>query len=192
MSEKQKQRIEAKIKNIEEQNPLYEYLKHIDAESVERIHPNDEYRIRRAIEIFLLTGKPITHHRRQIHKKQKQKGYTFVGLTMERELLYMRIDQRVEEMVRRGFIEEVDHLLKLGYDRELGAFHAPGYNEFLKYLGGALTREEAIEETKRKTRNYAKRQFTWFRKIHEAQWFDVTEGYKSTVEQILALFRKAL
>jgi tRNA dimethylallyltransferase len=191
MSEKKKAAICEKIKSIEEKGSLYEYLMQIDGESAESIHPNDAYRIRRAIEIYLLTNKGPSYHRKQAHKKGK-KNYVFTGLTMERELLYMRIDQRVEEMVRSGFIEEVNQLLKLGYDKELGAFHAPGYSEFIKYLSGSLSRESAIEETKTKTRNYAKRQFAWFKKIDEAEWFDVTEGPKTKIDEFISLFQKEI
>lgn len=189
MSDKKKQSIADKIQSIEEIGSLYEYLKHIDAESAERIHPNDAYRMRRAVEIYLLTKKPVSYHRKQAHKRGK-KRYTFMGLTMERELLYMRIDQRVEDMVRRGFIEEVNRLLKMGYSKELAAFHAPGYSEFIKYFNGALSRETAIEETKAKTRNYAKRQFTWFKKIDKAKWFDVTEGASTKMEEIVSAIQK--
>ncbi len=189
MSDKKKQSIAEKIQSIEENGSLYEYLQQIDAESAKRIHPNDIYRMRRAVEIYLLTKKPVSYHRKQAHKKGKER-YTFIGLTMERELLYMRIDQRVEDMVRHGFIKEVDYLLKTGYSKELGAFHSPGYGEFIKYFNGALSKEAAIEETKTKTRNYAKRQFTWFKKIDEAKWFDVTEGPRTKTEEILSVIQK--
>jgi tRNA dimethylallyltransferase len=175
-SERRKRAIAERIHDIEQKQSIHDYLSSIDAESAERIHPHDLYRIRRAVEIYLLTKKPLSVHRRQTHKKRNLK-YVFVGLTMERDLLYLRIDQRVEEMVERGFIQEVRQLLVNGYSRDLGAFHAPGYNEFIKYTCGELSRDAAIEETKVKTRNYAKRQFTWFKKIDEAHWLDVTDGY---------------
>lgn len=189
LSKRKRASIEKKIQSIQQRTPLHEYLAQIDEESAERIHPHDAYRIRRAIEIYLMTGKPPSYHRKRSHRKRKG-YYTFIGLTMDRERLYMRIEQRVENMVRRGLAEEVRHLLKLGYSRQLGAFHAPGYREFIKYIDGVLSKRKAIEETKRKTRNYAKRQFTWFKKIDEALWFDVTEGISTSIDQIQSLIRK--
>lgn len=189
MNERKKAAIAKKLKAIEENSPLHDYLKRIDAESSETIHPNDVYRTKRALEIYLLTGKTASYHRKQAHKKSK-KLYTVIGLTMERELLYLRIDQRVEAMVSCGFIDEVEYLLKAGYSKELAAFHAPGYTEFIKFLGRILTREAAIEETKIKTRNYAKRQFTWFKKLDDARWFDVTDGSKRSLDEIVPLIER--
>lgn len=191
MNRRKASAIEKRIQTIEKKGSLREYLKQIDPEMAESIHPNDAYRLRRAIEIYLLTGKTPSYHRKRAHKSGK-KNYLFIGLTMERELLYMRIDRRVEEMVRSGFVEEIDHLLKLGYPGELAAFHAPGYTDFIKYLSGELSKEAAIEETKTKTRNYAKRQFTWFRRIEEARWFDMTDGRKTGFNEIASLIRKEM
>ncbi len=191
ISKEKRASIERNIQDIEERTALHDYLRQIDRESAERIHPHDAYRIRRAVEIYLMTGKPSSYHRRQAHKKKKGR-YTFIGLTMDREMLYMRIGQRVEDMVRNGFDREVHSLLKQGYNKELGAFHAPGYREFIKYLDGILPKQEAIEETKTKTRNYAKRQFTWFKKMQDAKWFDVTEGISIKRDEIASFIQRRL
>ena len=99
----------------------------------------------------------------------------FIGLTREREDLYRRIDERVDRMIKEGFVEEVDRLLKTGYSPDLEAFKAVGYREMSRYLNGEISKEEAVSLTKRNTRQYAKRQMTWFRGIEGVEWIPLMD-----------------
>jgi len=182
-TKEKKREIKQKIGEIEKNSSLFDYLKEIDKESASRIHLNDTYRIKRAIEIYLLTGKSDSYHRSKIKPKKKENLY-YIGLTMDRKKLYRRINQRVDKMMRNGFIEEVERLLALGYNEILNAFQAPGYQELIRYLRGDFSRKDAISETKTRTRNYAKRQFTWFRKIKNVNWFDISGGYKEISKKV--------
>lgn len=177
ITKEKKKEIEFNINEIEKQSSMYDYLKKIDKESASRINPNDKYRIKRAIEIYLLTGRSASYHRKKTKQKKKE-SVCYIGLTMDRKELYRRINQRVDNMVTNGFVEEVEHLISLGYDEDLTAFQAPGYKELIQFSRGNLSLQDAISETKKRTRNYAKRQFTWFSKLKGVSWFDVSLGYK--------------
>jgi tRNA dimethylallyltransferase len=188
-TEEKKREITERIKGIEKRETLYDYLKEIDPKSAKDIHVNDLYRTRRAIEIYLLTGKPLSQIKKESRKKKREE-ILYIGLTMEREKLYRRIDGRVDSMIKDGFIEEVISLINQGYDENLTAFQAPGYFELREYFKGKTTREEAISKTKTRTRNYAKRQFTWFRKMEKVHWFDVTDRYCDAILTIVELCKK--
>lgn len=144
-------------------------LKRVDPETAARIHPNDIYRLGRALEVCLATGQPISVLRRQTTRF----AYPFrlLGIHRNREELYCRIDRRVEEMFAVGFPEEVKGLSKR-YDFALPAFEAIGYRETAAYLSGEISLPEAKNIIKQKTRNYAKRQLTWFRKEKRIVWLD--------------------
>lgn len=149
---------EAKEKGLK---VLHERLQKIDPESALKIHPNDEFRIVRALEIFELTGKPKS----QIATKGNSilpKDFELVEIEMDRDKLYERINLRVEEMFRKGLVDEVKSLLEK-YSPELTSMQALGYKEVVKYLKKELTLEECVEQVKQGTRNFAKRQLTWFR-----------------------------
>jgi len=154
---------------------LYNRLVDIDPESAVKIHVNDVKRITRALEIYEITGKTAT----ELYKNQKTSPpfpYRIFVLNMERENLYKQIDSRVDKMIRDGLVEEVKWLLNSGYRRDLDALLTLGYREVVVYLDGQCSKEEMIENVKRNTRKYAKRQLTWFRNQLEATWIDVTPG----------------
>lgn len=186
MTIEKKEQISQEIDGIEKRISLFNYLKEIDEESAKNIHPNDRYRIKRAIEIYLLTGKPATYHKKN-SRRQGKKDIIYIGLTMDRNTLYRRIDQRVEDMLKNGFVEEIEYLLRLGYEESLNAFQAPGYRELIGFIEGNFKKIDAIAETKKRTRNYAKRQFTWFRKIEGVNWFDMSDGCKNKRKSIKQL-----
>lgn len=186
LTDEKRKIIELKIDEIEKKIPLYDYLKKIDSESALRIHKNDRYRTKRAIEIFLLTGKPVSYHRMKGKQKRNEK-ICYIGLTMNRGQLYKKIESRVDSMVKNGFVEEVEHLLSLGYRKNLAAFQAPGYRELIRFLKGETSLKDAISQTKKRTRNYAKRQFTWFRKLEGVTWFDISLGYKAILKRTVDL-----
>ncbi len=151
---------------------LYEELRRVDPPSAMKMLPSNTRRVIRALEVYHFTGVPISQH----HQLQESKpGFqaNFFGLEWDRKKLYDRIDQRVEWMMSRGLVEEVVQLRKKGYDESLNALQTVGYLEVFDYLAGKTTREEMIEQIKRNSRRYAKRQLTWFRKEKRVQWVRV-------------------
>lgn len=154
---------------------LYAMLKEVDPESCQRLHPNDVRRVIRALEVYEFTGKTISYYQEESKKIPPRYNYAFVGLTMDRQKLYERINQRVDIMLDKGLIEEVKKLLAMGYSRNLVSMQALGYKEIVQYLEGEISLEEAIFILKRDSRHYAKRQLTWFRRDERIEWFNVDE-----------------
>lgn len=150
---------------------LHTRLREKDPEAAARIHPNDGFRILRALEFFEATGTPISscQHR---HNFSDTPDYAVVkiGLFTDRRILYERIDQRVDRMLAEGLEEEVKKLLVMGYGPELKSMQAIGYRHMLDILTGRLSREEGIRLLKRDTRRYAKRQLTWFHADPDILW----------------------
>ncbi|MGI6131856.1 MAG: tRNA (adenosine(37)-N6)-dimethylallyltransferase MiaA [Bacillota bacterium] len=151
---------------------LHARLATCDPEAARRIHPNDLRRIVRALEVFEVTGRPITELRRK-HVPMNAYNTRLFGLTMPREALLGRIDARVDQMVAAGLVDEVRRLLQMGYDPDATAMQAIGYKEFVTYLAGREGLEQAIDAVKLETRRYAKRQMTWFRRHDDIEWIDV-------------------
>lgn len=164
---------------------LYIRLKEVDPRAAEKINQQDRQRIVRALEVYELTGRPIS----ELQRKSEPFPYSFlrVGLRMDREILYRRLDRRVDRMIEDGLIEEARHLqAKLA--PEMVAYRTIGYQECFAYLDGALSLEEAIALIKRNTRRLAKRQMTFFKKIRDVHWIDVTgKSAAEVVEEILDL-----
>jgi len=158
-----------------EENQLYEELKQIDPEAAIAIHENNIKRIIRALEYCHETGEKISEHNDRERQKTSPYNVGFYVLTMDREILYERINLRVDLMVKEGLIEEVDALLGAGYTEDLVSMQGLGYKEIVKYLKGEWTKEAAIEILKRDTRRFAKRQLTWFRREPLTKWVNLTE-----------------
>jgi tRNA dimethylallyltransferase len=152
---------------------LYEQLKEVDPESAERIHPRNMKRVIRALEVYHCTGKPLSEWQRA-ETRELLYDAAVVGLTMEREALYGRINERVDHMIEEGLLEEVRALYERGL-RDCQSVQAIGYKELYAYFDGELTLQEAIEQLKQNSRRYAKRQLTWFRNKMPVQWFDMTD-----------------
>lgn len=152
---------------------LYNRLVLADPESGKRIHPNDRYRIVRALEVYTLTGIPLSEH----FKRQKSStgdpeiDFLKLGLHIPREKLHERINGRTRMMLEAGWIEEVESILRGGADAEWPGLKSLGYPEVISYIHGKIGREELIETISRLTRQYAKRQMTWFRKEKDVTWF---------------------
>ncbi|MCY7844785.1 tRNA (adenosine(37)-N6)-dimethylallyltransferase MiaA [Bacillus haynesii] len=147
-------------------------LKERDPEAARAIHPNNKRRVIRALEILHTTGKTMSEH---MEGQRKELLYTtaLIGLTMEREVLYDRINCRVDQMMDEGLLDEVKQL----YDenvRNCQSVQAIGYKELYAHLEGRASLEEAVETLKRNSRRYAKRQLTWFRNQMDVTWFDMT------------------
>lgn len=142
--------------------------------SAAHIHPNNRRRVIRALEIFHLTGGK-TMHDFQINQQPELMYQTaLIGLTMEREKLYERINQRVDLMMKQGLLEEVKSLHSQGL-RDCQSIQAIGYKEIYEYLDGKISLEQAVENLKQNSRRYAKRQLTWFRNKMDVQWFNMTD-----------------
>lgn len=164
---------------------LHARLQQIDPIAAARIHPNDAVRITRALEVYEMTGVPISQWQR---RAEAELPAIKVGLTMPREQLYARIDQRVDKMIAQGMLQEVQTLLQNGYNPEQPALKGLGYRHLIGYLQGRFSWDEAVRLWKRDTRRYAKRQMTWFRKEPGVHWVDASLGIEQTarlVEQLL-------
>ena len=146
----------------------------IDPESGRRIHPNNVRRVIRAIEIFHCTGKTM-RELQQTQPIESMYDAAIIGLTLDREKLYERINKRVEIMIEEGLIKEVESFFSKGY-RDCQSIQAIGYKELYEYFYGNVTLVEAVENLKQNSRRYAKRQLTWFRNKMDVKWFDMTEA----------------
>ncbi|MCS6919039.1 MAG: tRNA (adenosine(37)-N6)-dimethylallyltransferase MiaA [Fimbriimonadales bacterium] len=163
---------------------LHERLQQIDPAAAARIHPNDAVRITRALEVYEMTGAPISQW--QQHAPTELPNLK-IGLTMPRELLYRRIDQRVDAMIQQGMLHEVEMLLQKGYNPEQPALKGLGYRHLIGYIQGRVGWDEAVRLWKRDTRRFAKRQLTWFRKEPGVHWIDATQGSEHTTQLAYAL-----
>lgn len=161
---------------------LHALLNARDPISAARLHPNDVRRVVRALEVFDLTGAPFSS---QVMPDEKDAPYAFqlFALDFPRETLYRRIDRRVDEMLQNGLIEEVRALFESGLSPQAQAMQGLGYKELVPVLSGDETLENAAELIKRRTRNYAKRQLTWFRRDNRIHWLPADE--QSTAERLL-------
>ncbi len=153
---------------------VHNILNKIDPETAIRIHPNDEKRIIRALEIFKLTGKSFTELQKEQQLQFKPAyNYKLIGLTDDRKTVYNRIEDRCDDMIDKGFIEEVKSLREMGYKSTLQSMQAIGYSHINRYLEGELNYDEMIRLFKRDSRRYAKRQWTLFNSINNVMWIKV-------------------
>jgi tRNA dimethylallyltransferase len=151
---------------------LYGRLKEVDPNTAIRLHPNDLFRIIRALEVFDSTGAPISFYREQ-HRFGERPYLTLkMGLEMDRDMLYHRIDERVNQMLEKGFLQEVEKLMEVGYGPGLKPMQSLGYKQMVQFLSKEIKWDEAVGQMKRDTRHYAKRQLTWFKADPEVQWWD--------------------
>lgn len=151
---------------------LHDKLKEIDEESSKTISQNDKKRIIRAFEIYKVTGKIMSEHNKDFRRKVDSYNLSMVCLNMDRKRLYHRIDKRVDIMIENGLIKEVKSLLNRGYDKSLVSLKAIGYKEIIMYLEDEITLDYAIDKIKQGSRNYAKRQLTWFRRDKRIEWIN--------------------
>lgn len=163
---------------------LYEEAMKIDEEAMKCISQNDQKRILRVLEIYHQTGKTKTEQEIESRKKEIPYDYHVFALTMDRQVLYDRINKRVDIMIEQGLIEEVQNIIAK-YKEYPTAMQALGYKEIKEYLDGKVTKEEAIEKVKQETRRYAKRQLTWFRKNKQTIWLDAMNQREENVKRIL-------
>jgi len=152
---------------------LYDELTKVDPISAEKMLPQNWKRVIRALEVFYLTGKPIWQHHSNQNKSTKFSFYQ-IGINWDREVLYTRIEQRIDKMINDGLVDEVTDILNDGYDKNLNSLNTVGYKEIISYLEKGITLSRAIELIKRNTRRYAKRQLTWFKADQRIKWFNVS------------------
>jgi len=168
LDEKYRNELEQRVIN-EGLEKLYEEAQKIDSQAMEKISPNDKKRILRVLEIYKATGKTKTEQEIESRKNGVKYDYKVFAINLEREILYERINKRVDIMIEQGLIQEVEQLLKK-YDEFPTAMQGLGYKEVVEFLQGATSREEMIEKLKMETRRYAKRQITWFKKNKQTIW----------------------
>lgn len=152
---------------------IHSMLKDIDPEAYTRLHENDVKRVIRALEVYKITGKPISQFQNESKKKPIEFDLFMIGLHMDRKRLYERINLRVDKMMENGLVEEVENLLHMGYDKHLTSMQGLGYKEIISYLEGECSLESSIIKLKQDTRHFAKRQLTWFRREERIHWIDL-------------------
>ncbi len=173
---------------IERDGPgvLHAELAGVDPEAAARIHPNDATRIVRALEVYRITGRSISSLQREQAVAESPYETLKIGLNKERSELYADINRRVDAMMEAGLLEEVRGLLHKGYSSRLRPMQALGYKEMVSHIEGGAGLSEAIEALKKNTRNFAKRQLTWFGKDKEIRWF--APGEKTAIMAAVSEF----
>ena len=164
---------------------LYEQAKQIDEQAMKKISSNDKKRIMRVLEIYKATGKNKTEQEMESRKNEVKYDFKVFSLNMDREVLYDRINKRVDIMIEQGLIEEVKNIIQK-YSEFPTAMQGLGYKEVVEYLNGKCSKEEMIEKIKMETRRYAKRQLTWFRKNKQTIWINGLNSRESNVQFILS------
>ena len=183
-----RERLEAQA-DAEGMEAMLAWLRSLDPDSAARLHLSDRKRILRALEVYLETGETITAHNRRTQALPPRFRPLWLGLDFaDRGELYRRIDLRVDEMLRQGLLAEIRELLSSGIPPKCTAMQAIGYKEFVEALQGNLPLEQAVEEVKKSSRHYAKRQLTWFRRNKALHW--LTRGPDSP--EILEAARQIL
>lgn len=170
---------------------MLEELSKVDPEAAQRLHPNDHKRIIRALEVYRSTGKTITQHNRETQAIPPRYDALTIGLAFQdRQAMWRRIDQRVDEMVAAGLEDEVRRLLTSGISPKCTAMQAIGYKEFTQALSGEMTWQQAAEVVKLRSRQYAKRQLTWFGRNPNTRWVrwddppDFEQGRRASTEYL--------
>lgn len=150
---------------------LHHQLSDLDPIAANKLHPNNKRRVIRALEVCIISGKPITELQR---KNTPPYEITIIGLRGARDWLYARIDQRVDEMIEAGLVEEVERLVAMGYGRKTPAMSALGYPQLLDYIDGVLSFDQAIDRIKYETHRFVRHQYNWFEtRMNDVTWIDV-------------------
>lgn len=165
---------------------LYEELRQADPITASKLHPHDLVRIRRALEVFHGTGLPISAYQDQHRFGERPYVTLKIGIEINREELYRRVDERVDRMIERGLLNEVEGLLEMGYGSELKPMQSLGYKQMVQYIRNEIGWTEAVRQMKRDTRHYAKRQRTWFKADPEICWFEAERDRERIFRQVRA------
>jgi tRNA dimethylallyltransferase len=176
---------------------LHEKLQQVDPDLAQRLHPNDQPKVLRALEVYQTLGIPFSKVQQQHQFQETPYPFLLIGLTMERQTLYHRIETRVEWEIDKGLVEETQRLMQHGYSRKLGSMKGLGYRQF----AGEYSYDEAVQLLKRDTRHFAKRQMTWFRKEPGIHWITLEESdipgraatrILKTIDDFLCTFKTSL
>lgn len=183
-----------KISREQGRDRLYAELVRVDAETAARLHPNDEAKVIRALEVHRLTGQPMSAMHRQHAFQDSLFASLLIGLDRPKDQLYRRIEERIDWQLARGMVEETGALLDRGYGRQLGAMKGLGYRQVSAYLAGEYGYDEMVRRFKRDTRHFAKRQMTWFRKEPGIAWLSIEdrESLERTVSRVVELIDRFL
>ena len=167
---------------------LLERLRQVDPDLAENLHPNNLLRIIRALEVQHLTGIPLSRYQKEHGFSGQRYRSLQIGIPVERQQLYDRIDDRVEQMLERGLLPEVQGLLNAGYSPESKAMRAIGYKEMTAHLAGECSLDEAVRLIKRNTRHYAKRQLTWFNADKDILWLEYPAKFDTILNTAIDFF----
>ncbi len=169
---------------------LHQKLAEVDPKSANRLHPNDRKRLIRALEVYYLTGQPISELQEASQQQEPLCQGPLIALVRDRAKIYERINQRVDQMIAEGLVEEVKKLLEQGLDPQRHpSLQGHGYKEIIGYLLGQYSFEEAVRILKRNTRHYAKRQLSWLRQEPEALFVDADRPKEEVIERIIKIIR---
>ncbi len=168
---------------------LHKKLQQVDPELARRLHPNDQPKVLRGLEVYHTLGIPLSTVQQEHQFQEAPHPFLLIGLSMKRQDLYQRIETRVEWEIEKGLVQETQQLMQQGYSRELGSMKGLGYRQISGYLAGEYSYEEAVRLLKRDTRHFAKRQMTWFRKEPAIQWITVekSDPQEKLVKRILKM-----
>jgi tRNA dimethylallyltransferase len=183
-----------KISREQGRDRLYAELVRVDPDTAARLHPNDEVKVMRALEVHRLSGQPMSAMHRQHGFQEAAFSMLLIGLQRPKEMLYGRIEKRIDWQLAHGMVEETRVLLDRGYGRHLGAMKGLGYRQVSAYLAGECDYAEMVRRFKRDTRHFAKRQMTWFRKEPGVVWLAIEEDepHEQTVGRVVILMDQFL
>jgi len=165
---------------------MREKLRIIDPKREAEISPNDAVRVIRALEVYEATGVPMSQHHERDLETRKSKPHRYFVINRPREILYSRIEARVDEMLSAGWLEEAESLLARNLPESTQAYRALGYRPLFQVIRGELSLEAATEEIKKRTRQFARRQLTWFRGVQSAEWLEIEEMARDEAVALLS------
>ena len=169
---------------------MLEKLRQVDPKLAAVLHPNNLVRIIRALEVYQLTGIPLSHYQKKHAFATRRYEALQIGISVDRSVLYERIDDRVERMLASGLQEEVRSLLAAGYGRDIKPLRSIGYKETVAQLSGDISAEEAVRLIQRNTRHYAKRQLTWFKADPDILWFEYPEKFDKIFKHAIDFYEQ--
>lgn len=177
-----------KLRDDRGRDGLYAELMRVDPETATRLHPNDESKVMRAVEVYRLSGRPLSTAQAEHGFHETPFSALLIGLERRKETLYGRIEERIDWQLTHGMVEETRLLLDEGYGRELGSMKGLGYRQVGAYLANECDYAEMVRRFKRDTRRFAKRQMTWFRSEAGVAWLSLedNEPYERTAERVIA------
>ena len=159
---------------------LHQWLSKVDPLAAQRLHPNDTVRLIRALEVYLLTGTPMSRWQQTHNFRDRPFTTLIIGLILDREMLYRRIASRCQQMISDGLVAEVQQVWNMGYGPELPSLRTIGYAQIGAMLQGHITLEEALTDMAKETKRLAKRQLTWMRAESEVHWFHPNQEQEIT------------